>query len=75
MFVHSGSIDSGHYYAFIRTDLSGEWLKFDDERVTREGADKALDKQFGTGGRVQCSKGGMDSMALCTLIVGAFASW
>eukprot|EP00884_Botryococcus_braunii_P009403 jgi/Botrbrau1/18464/Bobra.0072s0047.1 len=44
--VHSGGVHGGHYYAFIRPD--GEtWLKFDDERVTKEDKKKALDEQFG----------------------------
>jgi ubiquitin C-terminal hydrolase len=25
----------GHYYAYIRPDLRGQWFKFDDERVTK----------------------------------------
>lgn len=45
--VHSGSLAGGHYYAFIRTDLSGQWLKFDDERVTQETSQKAIEEQYG----------------------------
>ena len=46
--VHSGGVNGGHYYAFIRPTLRGEdWFKFDDERVTRERAKRALDDNFG----------------------------
>ncbi|KAH1137922.1 hypothetical protein GYH30_027774 [Glycine max] len=34
--VHNGGVHSGHYYAFIRSTLSEQWYKFDDERVTKE---------------------------------------
>jgi hypothetical protein len=44
--VHSGGVHGGHYYAFIRP-AGSSWLKFDDERVTREDRAKALDEQFG----------------------------
>ena len=46
--VHSGGVNGGHYYAFIRPTLRGEdWFKFDDERVTKERAKRALDDNFG----------------------------
>lgn len=32
--VHSGDLDGGHYFAFIKPDQCAQWLKFDDERVT-----------------------------------------
>mmetsp|Transcript_35695 Transcript_35695/g.79387 ORF Transcript_35695/g.79387 Transcript_35695/m.79387 type:complete len:1131 (+) Transcript_35695:131-3523(+) len=44
--VHSGGVHGGHYYAFIRPD-GKTWLKFDDDRVTIESKEKALDEQFG----------------------------
>lgn len=31
--VHSGGVHGGHYYAYIRPNTSGKWLKFDDEKV------------------------------------------
>lgn len=48
--VHSGGVHGGHYYAFIRPDLheDGEWFKFDDERVTRESKEAAIEQQYGT---------------------------
>ncbi|XP_047971318.1 ubiquitin C-terminal hydrolase 12-like isoform X2 [Salvia hispanica] len=45
--VHSGGVHGGHYYAFIRPTLSGQWYKFDDERVTKEDVKNALDEQYG----------------------------
>jgi len=45
--VHSGGVNGGHYYAYIRPELQGQWFKFDDERVTREEASKALNDQYG----------------------------
>ncbi|TVU24932.1 hypothetical protein EJB05_27399, partial [Eragrostis curvula] len=45
--VHSGGVHGGHYYAFIRPTLSDQWYKFDDERVTKEDAKKALEEQYG----------------------------
>jgi len=51
--VHSGSASGGHYYAFVRPDPQGrpqEWLKFDDERVTREKAERAVQENYGEGG-------------------------
>ncbi|MCD9646609.1 CSN-associated deubiquitinating enzyme Ubp12, partial [Datura stramonium] len=45
--VHSGGVHGGHYYAFIRPTLSNQWYKFDDERVTKEDAKKALEEQYG----------------------------
>ncbi|CAK9866222.1 unnamed protein product [Sphagnum jensenii] len=45
--VHSGGVHGGHYYAFIRPTLSGQWYKFDDERVTKEEPRRALEEQFG----------------------------
>jgi ubiquitin carboxyl-terminal hydrolase 7 len=47
--VHSGGVNGGHYYAFIRPTLSGDWFKFDDERVTKEDAKNAIDDNFGEG--------------------------
>lgn len=32
--VHSGDVNSGHYYAFIRPTVENHWFKFDDDTVT-----------------------------------------
>ncbi|CAM0883473.1 unnamed protein product [Alopecurus aequalis] len=45
--VHSGGVNGGHYYAFIRPTLSDQWYKFDDERVTKENMQRALEEQYG----------------------------
>ncbi|WOH06257.1 hypothetical protein DCAR_0625680 [Daucus carota subsp. sativus] len=45
--VHSGGLHGGHYYAYIRPTLSEQWFKFDDERVTKENLDSALEEQYG----------------------------
>ncbi|XP_062188421.1 ubiquitin C-terminal hydrolase 13-like isoform X2 [Phragmites australis] len=45
--VHSGGVHGGHYYAFIRPTLADQWFKFDDERVTKEDAKRALEEQYG----------------------------
>eukprot|EP00238_Polyblepharides_amylifera_P000665 CAMPEP_0196572050 /NCGR_PEP_ID=MMETSP1081-20130531/2168_1 /TAXON_ID=36882 /ORGANISM="Pyramimonas amylifera, Strain CCMP720" /LENGTH=1108 /DNA_ID=CAMNT_0041889233 /DNA_START=195 /DNA_END=3521 /DNA_ORIENTATION=- len=45
--VHSGGVHGGHYYAYIRPDLVGDWFKFDDERVTKEDEKRALEEQYG----------------------------
>jgi len=44
--VHSGGVHGGHYYAFIRPN-SNQWYRFEDERVTKEDAKRAMDDQFG----------------------------
>ena len=44
--VHSGGVHGGHYYAFIRPD-GKQWLKFDDEKVTKVSQSVAVDEQFG----------------------------
>ncbi|KAG2490856.1 hypothetical protein HYH03_010774 [Edaphochlamys debaryana] len=46
--VHSGGVHGGHYYGYIRPD-GKQWLKFDDDRVSKEDARQALDAQFGAG--------------------------
>jgi ubiquitin carboxyl-terminal hydrolase 7 len=45
--VHSGAIQAGHYYAFIRPEKNGHFYKFDDERVTRATLKEAIDENFG----------------------------
>ncbi|CAI7812546.1 unnamed protein product [Closterium sp. NIES-53] len=45
--VHSGGVHGGHYYAYIRPNLTEQWFKFDDERVTKEDVKRALDEQYG----------------------------
>ncbi|GBG84805.1 hypothetical protein CBR_g39181 [Chara braunii] len=55
--VHSGGVHGGHYYAFIRPTLSDQWYKFDDERVTKEDAKRALEEQYGGEEELQTNPG------------------
>merc|ERR1719162_1305017 len=32
--VHSGDVNSGHYYVHIKPHFDGDWFKFDDDTVT-----------------------------------------
>ena len=43
---HSGSINSGHYYAFIRNKYK-QWYKFNDENVDRAYDYEVFDNNFG----------------------------
>ena len=45
--VHSGDLNAGHYYAFLKPEKSGAFFKFDDDRVTRASKKEALDENFG----------------------------
>lgn len=45
--VHSGDMNAGHYYAFIKPDKGGDFFKFDDDRVTRATKREAMDENFG----------------------------
>lgn len=43
--VHSGGIDTGHYYAILKP--KDEWLCFDDDRVWRVKSDEVFENNFG----------------------------
>lgn len=45
--VHSGDLDAGHYYAFLKPSKDGHFFKFDDDRVTRATKKEAIDENFG----------------------------
>ena len=45
--VHSGSIASGHYYAFLRPTLERKWYKFDDTIVSEVTEKEAVEENFG----------------------------
>ncbi|KAF1954244.1 cysteine proteinase [Byssothecium circinans] len=45
--VHSGDLNAGHYYAFLKPDKEGNFYKFDDDRVTRATKREALEENFG----------------------------
>lgn len=45
--VHSGDFNAGHYYAFLKPSINGDFFKFDDDRVTRATMKEALEENFG----------------------------
>ncbi|KAF2201039.1 ubiquitin carboxyl-terminal hydrolase 21 [Delitschia confertaspora ATCC 74209] len=45
--VHSGDLNAGHYYAFLKPTKDGHFFKFDDDRVTRATKREALEENFG----------------------------
>jgi len=45
--VHSGDVNSGHYYAYIRPNLDERWVKFDDDNVTPCSDFAAVEDNFG----------------------------
>ncbi|KAF2685136.1 ubiquitin carboxyl-terminal hydrolase 21 [Lentithecium fluviatile CBS 122367] len=45
--VHSGDLNAGHYYAFLKPNKEGDFYKFDDDRVTRATKREALEENFG----------------------------
>lgn len=45
--VHSGDLNAGHYYAYLKPTKDGHFYKFDDDRVTRATSKEALEENFG----------------------------
>ena len=45
--VHSGDLNAGHYYAFLKPEKNGQFYRFDDDRVTRATRREAIDENFG----------------------------
>ncbi|RAL09179.1 ubiquitin-specific protease UBP15 [Aspergillus homomorphus CBS 101889] len=45
--VHSGDLNAGHYYAFLKPTKDGFWYKFDDDRVTRATDKEVLEENYG----------------------------
>ncbi|KAK3113499.1 ubiquitin-specific protease ubp15 [Teratosphaeriaceae sp. CCFEE 6253] len=45
--VHSGDLNAGHYYAFLKPSKNGDFYRFDDDRVTRASKREAIDDNFG----------------------------
>lgn len=45
--VHSGDLNAGHYYAFLKPEKDGQFFRFDDDRVTRATKREAIDDNFG----------------------------
>ncbi|KAF9887303.1 hypothetical protein FE257_010298 [Aspergillus nanangensis] len=45
--VHSGDLNAGHYYAFLKPTKDGFWYRFDDDRVTRATDKEVLEENYG----------------------------
>ncbi|KAI9047228.1 hypothetical protein LZ554_008682 [Drepanopeziza brunnea f. sp. 'monogermtubi'] len=45
--VHSGDLNAGHYYAFIKPNPDGWFYKYDDDRVTKATLREVLEDNFG----------------------------
>lgn len=51
--VHSGTLDQGHYFVYIRPNIrNDDWFKFDDDKkVVKVTKTAAIDENFGVSGR------------------------
>lgn len=45
--VHSGDLNAGHYFAFLKPTKDGHWYRFDDDRVTRATDKEVLEENYG----------------------------
>lgn len=45
--VHSGDLNAGHYYAFIKPGKDGWFYKYDDDKVTKATMREVLEENFG----------------------------
>ncbi|KAF1346296.1 hypothetical protein BDV97DRAFT_360188 [Delphinella strobiligena] len=45
--VHSGDMNAGHYYSFLKPTKDSDFYRFDDDRVTRATMKEAMDENFG----------------------------
>ncbi|CAG8620867.1 1600_t:CDS:10 [Paraglomus brasilianum] len=45
--VHSGDLHGGHYFALLKPEKDGRWLKFDDDRVTPVTEKEVLEDNYG----------------------------
>ena len=45
--VHRGTLDFGHYYAFIRPHLDNRWFEFNDSKVQEVTKNYAMRQGFG----------------------------
>jgi hypothetical protein len=52
--VHSGSVHSGHYYAYLRAGPELTWHKFNDSVVTAATPEEAIEGNFGQDGSADC---------------------
>ncbi|ROT43204.1 ubiquitin carboxyl-terminal hydrolase [Sodiomyces alkalinus F11] len=45
--VHSGDLNAGHYYAFLKPNKDGWFYRYDDDKVTRATMREVLEENFG----------------------------
>ncbi|KAM3559956.1 hypothetical protein ARSEF4850_003889 [Beauveria asiatica] len=45
--VHSGDLNAGHYYAFIKPNKDGWFYKYDDDKVTKATLREVLEENYG----------------------------
>ncbi|KAH6696852.1 ubiquitin carboxyl-terminal hydrolase [Plectosphaerella plurivora] len=45
--VHSGDLNAGHYYAFLKPTKDGWFYRYDDDKVTRATMREVLEENFG----------------------------
>ncbi|KAJ6785782.1 hypothetical protein PWT90_03040 [Aphanocladium album] len=45
--VHSGDLNAGHYYAFIKPNKDGWFYKYDDDKVTKATSREVLEENYG----------------------------
>ncbi|KAH9909870.1 hypothetical protein F4778DRAFT_713206 [Xylariomycetidae sp. FL2044] len=45
--VHSGDLNAGHYYAFLKPKKDGWFYRFDDDKVTKATVRETLEENFG----------------------------
>ncbi|KAK8058688.1 ubiquitin carboxyl-terminal hydrolase [Apiospora phragmitis] len=45
--VHSGDLNAGHYYAFLKPNNDGWFYKFDDDKVTKATMRETLEENYG----------------------------
>lgn len=45
--VHSGDLNAGHYYAFLKPEKDGWFYKYDDDKVTKATKREVLEENFG----------------------------
>ncbi|WZH44968.1 Ubiquitin thiolesterase [Fusarium acuminatum] len=45
--VHSGDLNAGHYYAFLKPEKDGWFYKYDDDKVTKATLREVMEENFG----------------------------
>ena len=69
--VHSGGVHGGHYYAFIRPD-GRQWLRFDDERVEKVDAVRAIEDNYGADTELRAGGVGLAAYRLPAKFANAY---